>query len=192
MPLESRPADMDHPADANDNQPGGTTQMLRASGQIKWFDRRRGFGFIIPDDGSDDILIHCSTIEPHGRRDLPEGCDVECTFRDGPKGRHVVELISFDPECAEESDRAHRHHEHRLHAIDSDDSFISATVKWFSRVRGYGFLESPDVADDIFLHTETLREAGMGPASPDDRLMVQIGEGKKGPLAVTVRQDHRV
>ena len=34
--------------------------------------------------------------------------------------------------------------------------------------------------------------AGMGPASPDDRLMVQIGEGKKGPLAVTVRQDHRV
>nr|WP_232343546.1 cold-shock protein [Novosphingopyxis sp. YJ-S2-01] len=166
--------------------------MLRASGQIKWFDRRRGFGFIIPDDGSDDILIHCSTIEPHGRRDLPEGCDVECTFRDGPKGRHVVELISFDPECAEESDRAHRHHEHRLHAIDSDDSFISATVKWFSRVRGYGFLESPDVADDIFLHMETLREAGMGPASPDDRLMVQIGEGKKGPLAVTVRQDHRV
>lgn len=167
------------------------TDILRASGEIKWFDRRRGFGFIVPTDGGEDILIHCSTIEPHGRRDLPEGCVVECEFRHGPKGRHVVTLVSFDPDCEEGCEQASRQLERRLHAIDSDADFVQAKVKWFSRVRGYGFLESPDVDEDIFLHMETLREAGFGPASPEDALMVQVGEGKNGPLAVTVRQDHR-
>lgn len=191
MTLESRPSEM-HPDDSTDLREGVIEDIVRASGQIKWFDRRRGFGFIIPEDGSDDILIHCSTIEPHGRRDLPEGCDVECEFRQGPKGRHVVTLVSFDPEGVEECDRAAQQLEHRLRAIDSDDNFIEAKVKWFSRVRGYGFLESPEVEEDIFLHMETLREAGFGPASPDDQLMVQVGDGEKGPLAVTVRQDHRI
>ncbi|WP_420606126.1 cold shock domain-containing protein [Novosphingopyxis sp.] len=192
MALESRPAEMYSEDPRNEASGDKQTDVMQAAGQIKWFDRRRGFGFIVPDDGGEDILIHCSTIEPHGRRDLPEGCDVACAFRQGPKGRHVVTLVSFDLECADQSDLALRHSEPRLRAIDSDADFVAAKVKWFSRVRGYGFLEAEDVEEDIFLHMETLREAGFGPASPDDQLMVQVGDGKKGPLAITVRQDHRL
>lgn len=165
------------------------TDSKIASGAIKWFDRRRGFGFILPEDGTDDILIHCSTIEPHGRRELPEGCVVECEFRDGPKGRHVVKLVSFDPETLGDCEDAARKLDRRLRAIDVDENFIAAKVKWFSRVRGYGFLEAEEIDADIFLHMETLREAGFTAAAPDDVLLIQVGEGEKGPLAVCVRED---
>lgn len=189
MTLGQRSMDM-QPDDDNGFQASAPGNR-RIAGEIKWFDRRRGFGFVLPEDGSEDILIHCSTIEPLGRRDLPEGCAVTCEYRDGAKGRHVVTLLQFDENCEELVQAPARAQPRHLHAIDSDQEFVPATVKWFSRVRGYGFLESPAVDDDVFVHMETLRDAGFGPVEPEDRMMIQIGEGKKGPMAITVRQDHR-
>ena len=85
MTLGQRLMDM-QPEDDNGFQASAPGNR-RIAGEIKWFDRRRGFGFVLPEDGSEDILIHCSTIEPLGRRDLPEGCAVTCEYRDGAKGR---------------------------------------------------------------------------------------------------------
>lgn len=57
-----------------------------ATGIVKWFNGEKGYGFIAPDDGSDDLFAHYSAIEGNGYRSLEEGQAVEFTAEQGPKG----------------------------------------------------------------------------------------------------------
>ncbi len=56
------------------------------TGVVKWFDEAKGFGFIAPEDGSNDVFVHYSTIEGKGFRTLAEGQRVEFDSKTGPKG----------------------------------------------------------------------------------------------------------
>ncbi len=56
------------------------------TGTVKWFDEAKGFGFIAPDDGSNDVFVHYSTIDGKGFRTLAEGQKVEFESKAGPKG----------------------------------------------------------------------------------------------------------
>jgi len=56
------------------------------TGTVKWFDEAKGFGFIAPEDGSNDVFVHYSTIEGKGFRTLAEGQRVEFDSKVGPKG----------------------------------------------------------------------------------------------------------
>ena len=57
------------------------------TGTVKWFNERKGYGFIIPDDGSDDLFFHHSEIQTEGRASLNEGQKVEYEMGKGEKGR---------------------------------------------------------------------------------------------------------
>lgn len=57
-----------------------------ATGIVKWFNGEKGFGFIAPDDGSDDVFVHFSAIQSKGFRTLEEGDKVEYDVEEGPKG----------------------------------------------------------------------------------------------------------
>ena len=57
-----------------------------ATGTVKWFNGTKGFGFISPDDGSDDVFVHFSAIQASGFRELAEGQKVEFQTTTGPKG----------------------------------------------------------------------------------------------------------
>lgn len=56
------------------------------TGVVKWFSSEKGYGFITPDDGSDDVFAHFSNIESSGYRTLEEGQKVEFEITQGPKG----------------------------------------------------------------------------------------------------------
>jgi CspA family cold shock protein len=63
-----------------------------AVGKVKWFNNAKGFGFIVPEDGGDDIFAHYSTIQMDGYRSLKAGQDVTYEVQQGPKGLHAENI----------------------------------------------------------------------------------------------------
>ncbi|MGA8724042.1 MAG: cold-shock protein [Acidimicrobiales bacterium] len=57
-----------------------------AEGTVKWFNASKGFGFLAPDGGGDDVFVHFSAIDGSGYRELAEGQRVEFETEQGPKG----------------------------------------------------------------------------------------------------------
>ena len=68
--------------------------MTNKTGNVKWFNDAKGFGFISPNDGSEDVFVHFTAIkETGGRRSLAEGQAVEFGVENGPKGLRATNVI---------------------------------------------------------------------------------------------------
>lgn len=63
-----------------------------ATGTVKWFNTDKGFGFISPDEGGDDLFAHFTAIAGTGRRDLTEGEKVSYDVGQGPKGPQATNI----------------------------------------------------------------------------------------------------
>jgi len=161
--------------------------VIEVAGVIKWFDVAKGYGFIVPDNGMADVLLHVTCLRRDGYQTAYEGSRVSCEAVAGPKGLQVFRIISMD-----ESTAVHpaQMPPARTHVTVAPTSGLErAQVKWFNRLRGFGFLTRGEGTPDIFVHMETLRRFGMTELRPGQFVLVRFGPGPKGLMAAEVRPE---
>lgn len=158
--------------------------IIEIAGVIKWFDAAKGYGFIVPDNGMADVLLHVTCLRRDGYQVAYEGARVVCEVLRRPRGLQAFRILNMD-----ESTVTHppQYSESRTHVTVTPTSGLEqAEVKWFNRIRGYGFLTQGPGTPDIFVHMETLRQFGLTELRPGQTIWVRYGEGPKGLMAAEI------
>jgi cold shock protein len=159
--------------------------VVEIAGRVKWFDVAKGYGFIVPDSGEADVLIHVTVLRRDGFSIIREGARVVAEAQRRERGLQVFRVLSVgEPEAGYTS--ALPAARTRAQAT-SVGGFEIVIVKWFNRARGFGFLTRGEGTEDIFVHMETLRRYGFVDPKPGDTMVARFGPGPKGLMAAEVR-----
>ena len=155
-------------------------------GVVKWFDQAKGFGFVVADTGGVDILLHANVLRNFGQSSVADGAQVEISVQDTARGMQAVAVLSIKPPewgalplLADFEDIG----EDVIKAAVLEP----ARVKWFDKIKGFGFVTIFKRPEDVFLHIEVLRQSGLSDLAPGEALAVKAIDGKRGRMAVEIR-----
>ncbi len=169
-------------------------------GVVKFFNGQKGFGFIVRDDGGEDVFVHISAVEQAGLTGLAEGQPLGFTLVDRGGKVSATDLV-IEGEPMPVTDRAPREpREPRAGGFGGERGGFgggdrggpqrqltgeraSGTVKFFNAMKGFGFIQRDDGQPDAFVHISAVERAGMAALNEGDRLDFELEVDRRGKYA---------
>lgn len=162
------------------------SSMYHVSGEVKWFDPSKGFGFVVSDEGGADILLHVNVLRNFGQSSVADGARIEILTHRTERGVQAIEVISIIPPARPETPILADFEELDPEVLASAP-LEPARVKWFDKGKGFGFANVFGSSDDVFLHIEVLRQSGLADLQPGEALAMRVIDGKRGRMAAEVQ-----
>jgi CspA family cold shock protein len=159
----------------------GNNTVYEIEGILKWYSARKGYGFIVPKNAAEDVMIHKALLDTQGFTHLNPGAVVRCLVEKSAKGLLAIELISVFDHALKMSEEILS----SLVAVEED--LIPAVVKWYQPHKGYGFAISNETDGDIMLSRQTLRACGINNLVPGQRILITLEDTERGKTASLVR-----
>ncbi len=172
-------------------------------GVVKFFNAQKGFGFVVRDDGGEDVFVHISAVEQAGLTGLADGQPLGFTLVDRG-GRISATDLKIEGEPMPVSDRAPPR-EDRGDRGPAGGGYgggaggagggaggpqrqltgekASGTVKFFNAMKGFGFISRDDGQPDAFVHISAVERAGMSSLNEGDRVEFELEVDRRGKTA---------
>jgi CspA family cold shock protein len=161
---------------------GGMPPQVVGEGKgiVKFFNPQKGFGFIVRDDGGEDVFVHISAVEQAGLTDLADGQPLEFTLVDRGGRISATNLrIEGEPMAVERSSGSGDRGPQRQLTGEK----ASGTVKFFNAMKGFGFIQRDDGQPDAFVHISAVERAGIPTLNEGDRLEFELEVDRRGKYA---------
>jgi cold shock protein len=139
-------------------------------GRIKYFDKKKGYGFVasVSEYEPEDVMLHKETVFNSGFEIIKENALIHCLVERRSKGLHVSKVLGLQHGVSEVA-----------------GTWVTGTVKWFNRERGFGFMLYG--SSEAFIHMETLRSAGLLELREGKSHLIKIGDGANGKMVVEIK-----
>ena len=160
-------------------------------GQVKWYDAVKGYGFVVPEGGGPDIMVHASCVRAFGKMTLTESSRVQILASQGERGLNAVELLEVEePEVDASSEPGLPGSTRPTEFLGPDvevGPLVPARVKWFDKQKGFGFVNIFGRSEDVFVHMETVRRCGFQDLASGEGMAVRTFRGPRGLMVAELK-----
>ncbi|SHF67909.1 cold shock protein (beta-ribbon, CspA family) [Loktanella atrilutea] len=157
---------------------------VTVTGTVKWFNSREGYGFVTNPHGP-DILLHTDVLREFELGCVQEGSEVQLTVVDTPRGMQAERVISILP-LQNDSRPARGVIRHPTSEQIAACPILPARIKWFNRVRGFGFARAFGQGDDVYIDIEALRRSDFTELATGEAVAIRVMPSENGRKAVAI------